>query len=66
MYKKFYVHEKVFRARNCRRRFIKTLLKNAKRIEALREKCPNTGEYGPEKTPYFDTFHAVKLIWGIQ
>ena len=19
----------------------------------------NTGKYGPEKTPYFDTFHAV-------
>ena len=41
---------------------------------ALREKCPNkeffsgphfpvfspnTGKYGPEKTPYLDTFHAV-------
>ena len=41
----------------------------------LREKCPNTefflvygeisafspntGKYGPEKTPYLDTFHAV-------
>ena len=21
--------------------------------------CPNTGKYGPEKTLYFDTFHAV-------
>ena len=21
--------------------------------------CPNTGNYGPEKTPYLDTFHAV-------
>ena len=20
---------------------------------------PNTGKYGPEKTPYLDTFHAV-------
>ena len=20
---------------------------------------PNTGKYGPEKTPYFDNFHAV-------
>ena len=20
---------------------------------------PNTGKYGPEITPYFDTFHAV-------
>ena len=20
---------------------------------------PNTGEFGPEKTPYLDTFHAV-------
>ena len=33
----------------------------------LREKCPNSvqisgsnaGKYGPEKTPYLDTFHAV-------
>ena len=23
--------------------------------------CPNTGKYGPEKTPYLDTFHAVLL-----
>ena len=22
---------------------------------------PNTGKYGPEKTPYFDTFHAVDI-----
>ena len=21
---------------------------------------PNTGKYGPEKTPHLDTFHAVK------
>ena len=21
--------------------------------------CPNTGKYGPEKTPFWDTFHAV-------
>ena len=21
--------------------------------------CPNTGKYGPEKTPYLDTFHTV-------
>ena len=21
--------------------------------------CPNTGKYGPEETPYLDTFHAV-------
>ena len=21
---------------------------------------PNTGKYGPEKTPYFDAFHAVR------
>ena len=27
----------------------------------LREKCPDTniGKYGPERTPYLDTFHAV-------
>ena len=23
------------------------------------EKYPNTGKYGPEKTPYLDTFHVV-------
>ena len=23
---------------------------------------PNAGEYGPEKTPYLDTFHAVLSI----
>ena len=28
--------------------------------ETLRGKCPNTGKYGPEKTPYVDTFYAVK------
>ena len=26
----------------------------------LREKCPNTGKYGPEITPYLDTFHPVQ------
>ena len=29
----------------------------------LREKCPNTGKYGPEKTPYLDTFHTVTKAW---
>ena len=24
------------------------------------EYSPNTGKYGPENTPYLDTFHAVK------
>ena len=23
----------------------------------------NTGKYGPEKTPYLGTFHAVKTAW---
>ena len=23
---------------------------------------PNTGKYGPEKTPYLDTFHAVLIL----
>ena len=23
---------------------------------------PNEGKYGPEKTPYLDTFHTVKLL----
>ena len=26
---------------------------------------PNAGKYGPEKTPYLDTFHAVMEIWQI-
>ena len=41
-------------------------------MEALREKCPNTEffwsvfsriwtEYRPEKTPYLDTFHEVRV-----
>ena len=24
--------------------------------------CPNAGKYGPQKTPYLDTFHAVYLL----
>ena len=24
---------------------------------------PNTEKYGPEKTPYLDTFHAVLVLW---
>ena len=24
---------------------------------------PNKGKYGPEKSPYLDTFHAVKKSW---
>ena len=24
---------------------------------------PNAGKYGPEKTPYLDTCHAVKFTW---
>ena len=42
-------------------------------IRTLREKCPSTDfflvrifthrtEYGPEKTPYLDTFHAVEVV----
>ena len=23
---------------------------------------PNTGKYGPEKTPYLDTFHTVVVV----
>ena len=30
--------------------------------QSLREKCPNTGKYRPEKTPYLDTFHIVNLM----
>ena len=36
-------------------------------IVTLRKKCPylfspNAGKYGPGKTPYLDTFHAVSSI----
>ena len=31
-------------------------------LPTLREKCANTEKYGPEKTPYLDTFHAA-LFW---
>ena len=28
----------------------------------LKEQGPNAGKYGPEITPYLDTFHAVELL----
>ena len=28
-------------------------------MHSLRKNCPNTRKYGPEKTPYLNTFHAV-------
>ena len=41
--------------------------KEQKLKKSLREKCfyevfsgPHTGKYRPEKTPYLDTFHAVR------
>ena len=27
---------------------------------------PNTGKYGPEKTPYLDSFYAVSHIWAVR
>ena len=27
--------------------------------QPLREKCPKTGKYGPEKPSFLDSFHAV-------
>ena len=29
--------------------------------ETLRKKCPNTGKYGPEKTPYLNTFCVANI-----
>ena len=29
---------------------------------SLCEKCPNTGKYGAEETPYLDAFHAVFVL----
>ena len=53
---------------NVKRKLSRHILKNF--VKTLPEKCPNTeylsvvspnaGKYGPEKTPYLDTFHAVK------
>ena len=49
------------------------VLNGLSRMYPLREKCLNTyflvfglnmGKYGPEKTPYLDTFHAVIGIVG--
>ena len=31
-------------------------------LEYLSVFSPNAGKYGPEKTPYLDTFHAVFII----
>ena len=39
VYEKFYVHEKILRARNCRRKFIKNLLPE-KRKENMLTKQP--------------------------
>ena len=30
-------------------------------VFGLNTEVPNTGKYGPEKTPYLDTFHAVNV-----
>ena len=27
----------------------------------MRQKCPNTGKYGPEISPFLHTFHEVSL-----
>ena len=53
---------------NVKRKLSRHILKNF--VKTLPEKCPNTeylsvvspnaGKYGPEKTPYLDTFRAVK------
>ena len=32
---------------------------NTERYELSPVFSPNTGKYGPEKTPYLDTFHTV-------
>ena len=41
-------------------------LKTIKLTKILRVYCfnalENTGKYGPEKTPYLDTFHAVTSL----
>ena len=37
--------------------YIRTKYEDLIRIQS--EYSPNTGKYGPEKTPYLDTFHAV-------
>ena len=42
------------------REWVKALLSES----ALREKCPKAGKYGPEKTPYLDTFYTVRKVPG--
>ena len=37
------------------------MVPNRAKHHILREKCRNTGKYGPEKTPHLDTFHVVVL-----
>ena len=39
---------------------MKTLPEKCPNTEYLSVVSPNAGKYGPEKTPYLDTFHAVK------
>ena len=31
-------------------------------VNVLSVFSPNAGKYGPEKTPYLDTFHAVGVV----
>ena len=38
---------------------LKTEIQSSARIQSVFS--PNTGKYGPEITPYLDTFHAVKV-----
>ena len=35
---------------------------NCPNTEQISVFSPNTGKYGPEKTPFWDTFHAVYLV----
>ena len=47
-------------SRHILKNFVKTLPEKCPNTEYLSVVSPNAGKYGPEKTPYLDTFHAVK------
>ena len=47
-----------------KKKLFKNLFQIVKNTAWISVFSPNTGKYGPEKTPYLDTFHAVKIITG--
>ena len=46
--------------------FLVRIFLYSKWIRKISVFSPNTGKYGPEITPYLDTFHAVMVSWFIR